>query len=304
MRFYGNLTKIDEERRMVWGYASTEAVDGHGEIVLKSAIEDALTDYMEFANIREMHQLSAVGTTEEASVDDRGLYIAAKVIDDTAWGKINSGVYKGFSIGGKVLTRDKEDKKIITKIALNEISLVDRPSNPEARFDVWKAAGADSIDPVGRANALLDTANAAIAKVRKSESTDAILKIIQSKDDEINRLNKRVEELLAEPTPPKTAGRYGFVAVSKEQDSGCPIVRQGAAFARRNSQGAVRNERRRPRDAFDQGRATAAPACDNVTVHRMTPLVRIELALRRIEATLAVADAMCELAARRWRYDS
>src|SRR5258708_5812909 len=75
MRFFGNIQKIDAEQRMVFGYASTEAVDAHGEIVLKSAIEDALADYLEFANLREMHQLSAVGTTEEASVDDRGLYI-------------------------------------------------------------------------------------------------------------------------------------------------------------------------------------------------------------------------------------
>ena len=115
--------------------------DAHGETILKSAIEDALADYLEFANIREMHQLSAVGTTEEASVDDKGLYIGAKVVDDTAWGKVTSGVYKGFSVGGKVLARDPKDKKIITKILLTEISLVDRPSNPEARFDVWKAAG-------------------------------------------------------------------------------------------------------------------------------------------------------------------
>ncbi|WP_425907609.1 HK97 family phage prohead protease [Nitrobacter sp. TKz-YC02] len=141
MRLYGNIQKVDAEQRMVFGYASTEATDGHGEVVLKSAIEDALDDYLEFANIREMHQLSAVGTAEEASVDDKGLWIGAKIVDDTAWGKVTSGIYKGFSIGGKVLARDKDNKKIITKIALNEISLVDRPSNPEARFDVWKAAG-------------------------------------------------------------------------------------------------------------------------------------------------------------------
>src|ERR1700681_4190282 len=101
MRFYGNIQKVDTEQRMVFGYASTEASDMHGETVLKSAIEAALADYLEFANIREMHQLSAVGTTEEASVDDKGLYIAARIVDDVAWGKVTSGVYKGFSIGGK-----------------------------------------------------------------------------------------------------------------------------------------------------------------------------------------------------------
>ncbi|WP_425909824.1 HK97 family phage prohead protease [Nitrobacter sp. TKz-YC02] len=202
-------------------------MDAQGETVLKSAIEAALDDYMEFANIREMHALSAVGTTEEASVDDKGLYIGAKIVDDTAWGKVTSGIYKGFSIGGKVLGRDKDNKKIITKIALNEISLVDRPSNPEARFDVWKAAGADLTDPVGGANAMIDAANAAIAKVRQPDGSDTILKIIQAKDDEIDRLNKRIEELLAEPMPPKTAGLF---AISKEEDaSGAGLQKRQAS---------------------------------------------------------------------------
>jgi HK97 family phage prohead protease len=217
MRFYGNLTKVDTEQRMVFGYASTEAVDAHGEVVLKSAIEDALADYLEFANLREMHQLSAVGTTEEASVDDRGLYIGAKVVDDVAWGKVTSGVYKGFSVGGKVLARDKDNKKIITKILLTEISLVDRPSNPEARFDVWKAAGAEP-DAVAKATAVLDKINATLASVAQRDATDVIMKALQARDDEIDRLNKRIEDLLAEPVPAKTAGPY--VAISKEDDAG------------------------------------------------------------------------------------
>jgi HK97 family phage prohead protease len=213
MRLYGNIQKIDAEQRMVFGYASTEATDAHGETILKSAIEDALEEYLEFANLREMHQLSAVGTTEEAAVDDKGLYIGAKVVDDIAWGKVTSGVYKGFSVGGKTLARDPDNKKIITKILLTEISLVDRPSNPEARFDVWKAAGADR-DPVGTAHAQLD----AIERAMRPDPSDVIMKAFAAKDAEIDRLRKRIDELLVEPLPPKTAGAYGFTAVSKEQD--------------------------------------------------------------------------------------
>jgi hypothetical protein len=123
VHFYGSIQKVDKEQRMVWGYASTEAVDAHGEVILKSAIEDALHDYLAFSNLREMHALSAVGTTKEVTVDDKGLYIGAKVVDDTAWKKVTSGVYKGFSIGGKTLARDPDNKQIITKILLTEISL-------------------------------------------------------------------------------------------------------------------------------------------------------------------------------------
>lgn len=219
MHFYGSIQKVDAEQRMVYGYASTEAVDAHGEVVLKSAVEDALADYMTFANIREMHQLSAVGTTEEASIDEKGLYIAAKVVDDIAWEKVVSGVYKGFSIGGKVLARDSKDKKIVTKLFLGEISLVDRPCNPEARFDIWKAAAADPADPIAKATAALDKIDAAVTKVRQSDAgAEIIVKALRDRDDEIERLAKRVAELEALPAPSKTAG--SFISISKEQDVG------------------------------------------------------------------------------------
>ena len=46
------------------------------------------------------------------------------------------------------------------------------------------------------------------------------MKIIGAKDDEIDRLNKRIEQLLAEPAAPKTAGAGGYFALSKEADAG------------------------------------------------------------------------------------
>src|SRR3954454_18606154 len=143
MRFYWPIAKVDAEQRMVWGYASTEAPDEQGEIVKREALEAALGDYMRFANIREMHQPSAVGVAKEATIDDRGLYLAAKIVDDEAWEKVVQGVYKGFSIDGRVMARDPADRSIITGLALTEISVVDRPANPEAVFDCWKASGAD-----------------------------------------------------------------------------------------------------------------------------------------------------------------
>ena len=73
MRFYGTITKIDGKARMVWGYASTEAQDEQGETVTRDALAAALGDYMRFANIREMHQPSAVGIAAEAAIDDKAL---------------------------------------------------------------------------------------------------------------------------------------------------------------------------------------------------------------------------------------
>jgi phage head maturation protease len=144
MRFYWPIQKLDHEQHMVWGYASTEAEDEQGEVIRRDALAAALEDYMRFANIREMHQPSAVGIAEEAAIDDKGLYLGARIVDGDAWRKVVAGVYKGFSIGGHVTARDPADRNIVTGLALSEISVVDRPANPEAVFDCWKRAAADT----------------------------------------------------------------------------------------------------------------------------------------------------------------
>ena len=96
MRFYWPIRKLDHAQHMVWGYASIEAEDEQGEIITRDALTAALEDYMRFANIREMHRPSAVGIAEEASVDGKGLYLGACIVDRDAWAKVTAGVYKGF----------------------------------------------------------------------------------------------------------------------------------------------------------------------------------------------------------------
>ena len=155
MRLYAPIVKIDSEQRMVFGYASTEALDSQGEIIKREAVEAALPAYMRFANIREMHQPSAVGIAKQADVDDKGLYLTAKVVDDDAWAKVKEGVYKGFSIGGHVVTRDPADRSVITQIELSEISLVDRPANPEAVIDIYKRT-ANAVEKYGARNSKAD----------------------------------------------------------------------------------------------------------------------------------------------------
>lgn len=140
LKRYFEISKVDAEQRMVWGYASTEAVDAQGETVTKAAMEAAWDEYMKFANIREMHQPSAVGIVKEYEFRDQGVFIGAHVVDDVAWAKVAAGVYKGFSIGGKKLPGGYDAiSKTISALRLTEISLVDRPANPEALIEMFKA---------------------------------------------------------------------------------------------------------------------------------------------------------------------
>ena len=137
VRFYGTFTKKDDDKHIVEGFATTETTDTQGEIVRIEAVEKALSKYMTFPTIREMHQWSAVGKTIAAKVDKtkRGLFIKGKIVDKEAWEKVKEKVYNGFSIGGKVA---KKVGNIIHELVLNEISLVDRPANPEAVFSLVK----------------------------------------------------------------------------------------------------------------------------------------------------------------------
>ena len=139
MKFFGSIEKVYKGADgfpIVCGYASTEALDSQGEIVKREAIEGALADYMVAANVREMHQPSAVGKCIEARLDEKGLYIEAKIVDPVAALKVEESVYTGFSIGGRSM---KKSANVISALRLTEISLVDRPANPEAVFTMFKA---------------------------------------------------------------------------------------------------------------------------------------------------------------------
>jgi len=144
MRLYGAIEKVEAQADgtiKVHGIATTEAVDDQGEVVKADAMRSAIPEYMRFPAIREMHQLQAAGTALEADVgDDNITRIVAHVVDPVAVSKVKNNVYRGFSIGGRVTKREPGNPKVITGLVLNEISLVDRPANPEAIYDCWKAS--------------------------------------------------------------------------------------------------------------------------------------------------------------------
>lgn len=142
-KLYAEIAKMeaqDDGTVKVWGYASSEAVDSDGEIIAAEAMKAAIPDYMKFGAVREMHGSNAAGTAIEINVEDDGrTFFGAHIVDPVAVTKVKTGVYKGFSIGGSVTARDDLNKSQITGLKLTEISLVDRPANPDAVFTCFKA---------------------------------------------------------------------------------------------------------------------------------------------------------------------
>jgi len=144
------ITKIDEEQRIVGGYATTDSLDIEGDIIDLDATREAVEEYRQWGNVRYMHQAHAVGVVKEMEVDDKGLYVEVKVVDDDCWVKVREGVLKGFSIGFRILEciwDGIKDAWRITKYLLIEISLVDRPANPDCIYDVIKRADDGDFPP-------------------------------------------------------------------------------------------------------------------------------------------------------------
>lgn len=146
------ITKVDEEQRMVYGYATVEELDSHGEIITYEASKKAFSNWI--GNIREMHQDIAVGKAIDIEFDDdaKGVWIGAKISESTdgenAWTKVKEGVLAGFSIGGRVndckMTQMMIDGKkkmvnVIEDYDLGETSLVDNPAVASATFQIIKS---------------------------------------------------------------------------------------------------------------------------------------------------------------------
>jgi hypothetical protein len=136
---FSKTEKQDDGTLKVYGVASTESEDSDGEIVKADAMRAALPDYLTFGAVREMHQPIAAGTAIAAEVTKDGVtQFTALVVDPVSVKKVETGVLKGFSIGGRVTKRNATSKNIIEALKLTEISLVDRPANPDAVITLVK----------------------------------------------------------------------------------------------------------------------------------------------------------------------
>jgi hypothetical protein len=224
MRLYGEISKVepqDDGTIKVYGIASSPALDAHGEVVTSAAMKAAIPDYLAFPTIREMHDATkAAGRAIEIGVDDDGsTSIVAHVVDPIAITKVKNSVYAGFSIGGRIKKRNADDRTIIEGLELVEISLVDRPSCPEAVVSLWKsdtpAEGDDPADELAKTDAPTQVEEPAetaeeIAKVdpvedltdaqKAASEADAIMKSVMAT---LERLEKGAEvETAPRPIPP------------------------------------------------------------------------------------------------------
>ena len=89
-----------------------------------------------------MHAPIAAGKLTDIAFDDdaKRITVAAKIVDDDEWRKVQEGVYTGFSQGGRYVKRwpDPDTGLVRYTAEPHEISLVDLPCVPDATFEVVK----------------------------------------------------------------------------------------------------------------------------------------------------------------------
>ena len=151
------LSKVDEEKRLVYGIATAEEVDKSGEICDYASTKPhyeawsdefrRATDGGSLGNLRSMHGKVAAGKVVDLELDDdlRQVRICAKVVDDQEWRKVLEGVYTGFSQGGAYVRKwEDPDAPGVRRYTAkpSEVSLVDTPCLTTARFEIMKADGA------------------------------------------------------------------------------------------------------------------------------------------------------------------
>lgn len=161
MRLTMPFAKVDQERRLVSGYATLDNIDSQGDVVLAEASKAAFARAR--GNIREMHDNIAVGRLVDFREDEyidangelyKGIYVTAYVSKgaESTWEKVLDGTLTGFSIGGNIKDSSTEFVKeanngegasvrFIKEYDLVELSLVDNPANQLANvFSIQKAS--------------------------------------------------------------------------------------------------------------------------------------------------------------------
>lgn len=146
------IAKVDEERRIVSGFATLDNVDRQGDVLLSDASRRAFESFR--GNVRLMHQPIPAGkivSFRENSFYDKetnktysGIFVDAYISKgaENIWQMVLDGTLTGFSIGGRIVDYetkmdDGEDNpgvRVVKEYELMELSLVDSPANQFANI--------------------------------------------------------------------------------------------------------------------------------------------------------------------------
>ena len=168
--------KQDDGSLLVYGKATDDSLDIDQQICDDTWLASAMPEWFKTGgNIREQHSSIAAGVAKEYENKADGHYISVLVVDPVSVKKVESGVLKGFSIGIKAPRVVRDTKAANGRIVdgqIIEVSLVDRPANPNAKLIMAKSVEGESslvqVEELHEYSAPLPSDIAKTAKPRKN----------------------------------------------------------------------------------------------------------------------------------------
>jgi len=140
--------KQEDGSLLVYGKATDDSLDIDQQICDDTWLSSAMPEWFKTGgNIREQHSSIAAGVAKEYEAKADGHYISVLVVDPVSVKKVESGVLKGFSIGIKsprVVRDQKAANGRIIDGQIVEVSLVDRPANPNAKLMLAKSVDGET----------------------------------------------------------------------------------------------------------------------------------------------------------------
>jgi hypothetical protein len=143
---YAGIVKMDDNgdgTLTVYGKATDDSIDIDQQICDPAWLDRAMPEwFMSGGNIREQHSNIAAGVAQEYEQKKDGHYISALVVDPVSVKKVKARVLKGFSIGIKAPRVVRDQKAANGRIIdgqIVEVSLVDRPANPNCQLVLAKS---------------------------------------------------------------------------------------------------------------------------------------------------------------------
>ena len=175
-QFFGieKADKNSDGTLTVYGKATDDSLDIDQQICDADWLKRAMPHWFQTGgNIREQHSNIAAGVAKEYEVKEDGHYITALVVDPVSVKKVENGVLKGFSIGIKNprVTRDKSAMNgRIVDGQIVEVSLVDRPANPNCQLVLAKSV--DGEETVVQVEELHEVSEETLENNLQSEVTE------------------------------------------------------------------------------------------------------------------------------------
>jgi hypothetical protein len=307
---YVPITKVDETQRMVYGVVASETPDKTGEVLDYDSSKDYFKSWSEeihtnsggksYGNVRAMHGKVAAGILAQPlgfNDSDKVIEAAAKIVDDNEWEKVVSGVYTGFSIGGRYVKtwQDGELKRYTASPV--EVSIVDNPCIPGANFKLIKADGAVEDRPfisqeaesvfisndqvVAKAQELAKAAGVSDGKY--ADYLDQARKELEAQANPVAKSDTAPAQASVDPEPAQPSGDEGAPATSDPTPATDPAPAVDARSV-------VKQVWTTPDGKTFDKKADAVAHVEK-TVVPMSPTDQLNVALEAAKAALAKASA-------------